>query len=79
VDYLFLTREIIRIQAVINKKDTASRRVLEKSGFKKEGTLRKALWNAEGKLADGNIYSILREEWKEPKALTRTSHVKNKG
>lgn len=48
VNYLFLTREIVRIQAIINIKDTASRRVLEKTGFKKEGTVRKALWDAEG-------------------------------
>ncbi|MEM3697334.1 MAG: GNAT family protein [Candidatus Bathyarchaeia archaeon] len=78
VDYLFLTREIIRIQAVINTQDKASRRVLEKVGFKKEGALRKALWDAKGKWADGHLYSILREEWKEPKVL-ETSHIKNKG
>jgi RimJ/RimL family protein N-acetyltransferase len=76
VDYLFLSREIVRIQAVINIRDMASRRVLEKASFKREGTLRKALWNAEGKWDDGDLYSILREEWKEPKVLTRTSHVK---
>jgi len=70
VAYLFLTREITRIQAVINTQDAASRRVLEKTGFKREGTLRKALWNSRGELADGYIYSILREEWKEPKILT---------
>lgn len=77
VDYLFLTREIVRIQAVINTKDVASQGVLEKVGFKKEGTLRKALWDAEGKWADGYLYSILREEWKETKVL-RTSRVKNR-
>jgi len=71
VDYLFLTRDIVRIQAVIDAKNVASRRALEKAGFQKEGIIRKALWNAEGKWADGNLYSILREEWKEPRILTR--------
>ncbi len=28
-----------------------------------------------GKWADGYLYSILREEWKEPKILTRTEEV----
>jgi len=73
VDYLFLTREIVRIQAVVNLQDVASQRVLEKAGFKKEGTLRKALWDSKGKWADGYIYSILREEWKEPKVLKKIS------
>ncbi|MBX5329090.1 MAG: GNAT family protein [Candidatus Bathyarchaeota archaeon] len=76
VDYLFLTREIARIQAVINKEDVASRRVLEKAQFKKEGILRKALWDSKGKLADGYIYSILREEWKEPRILAKASQAK---
>jgi RimJ/RimL family protein N-acetyltransferase len=71
VDYLFLTREIVRIQAIINTQDIASRQVLEKSGFKKEGKLRKALWDSKGKWADAYIYSILRNEWEEPKVLTK--------
>ncbi len=73
VDYLFLSREIIRIQAVIDTRNAASLQALEKAGFKREGTLRKALWAAKGEWADGYIYSILREEWKEPKLLTNIS------
>jgi RimJ/RimL family protein N-acetyltransferase len=68
---LFLTRDIVRIQAVIDARNVASRRALEKAGFKKEETLRKALWDAEGKWADGDLYSILREEWKQPRILTK--------
>jgi RimJ/RimL family protein N-acetyltransferase len=71
-DYLFLTKGIVRIQAVTDKENLASKFVLERSGFKKEGTLRKALWNTAGKLTDGFLYSILREEWKEPKILKQT-------
>jgi len=47
----------------------ASRRALEKAGFKKEGTIRKALWNAKGKWADAHLFGILREEWIEPRML----------
>ena len=42
VDYLFLSKEIVRIQATTDVKNKASRRVLEKVGFKREATLRKA-------------------------------------
>ncbi|NWG10736.1 GNAT family N-acetyltransferase [Candidatus Bathyarchaeota archaeon] len=72
VDYLFLTRDIIRIQAIADSVNAASRRALEKVGFKKEGTLRKTLWNAEGKWTSGDVYGILRDEWKQPKILTKT-------
>jgi aminoglycoside 6'-N-acetyltransferase len=70
-DYLFLTKDIARVQATIDEENLGSKRVLEKIGFKKEGTLRKALWNGAGRWADGCIYSILREEWKEPRILTK--------
>lgn len=49
----------------------ASQRALEKAGFRREGALRKALWDAEGKWADGYMYSILKEEWDEPRILTK--------
>jgi RimJ/RimL family protein N-acetyltransferase len=61
-DYLFLSRDIIRIQAIIDARNIASQRALEKAGFKKEGTMRKAFWDAEEKWADADIYSVLREE-----------------
>ena len=72
VDYLFLSKDIFRIQAVTNVGNKASQRVLEKSGFKKEGTLRQVGY-VRGERTDAYIYSILREEWKEPKILTKTS------
>jgi RimJ/RimL family protein N-acetyltransferase len=45
---------------------------LEKVGFKKEGTLRKNFF-VRGEWRDAYLYSILREEWKEPKILTKTA------
>jgi RimJ/RimL family protein N-acetyltransferase len=42
-----------------------SQKVLEKVGFKNEGTLFKGLF-MRGEYRDLFLYSILREEWKEP-------------
>jgi RimJ/RimL family protein N-acetyltransferase len=72
VDYLFLSKEIMRIQAQTDQRNLASQKVLEKAGFKKEGTLRRNffMW---GEWTDDYIYSIIREEWKEPKILTKTA------
>lgn len=68
VDYLFLSKDIVRIQAVTNAENEVSQRVLEKAGFKKEGTLRKVGY-VRGERTDAYVYSILREEWNEPKIL----------
>jgi len=72
VDYLFLTKDIVRIQAITNVGNKPSQRVLEKADFSKEGTLRRVAHVA-GEWTDAYIYSILREEWKEPKILTKTT------
>ena len=72
-DYLFLSRDIERIQATIDENNLASKRVLEKNGFEEEGKLRKALWNGAGRWTDGSIYGIIGEEWKEPRILTKTT------
>ena len=71
VDYLFLSKDVARIHAFADVRNRASQRVLEKAGFQREGTMRKCVFNR-GQLRDYCIYSILREEWKEPKILTRT-------
>jgi RimJ/RimL family protein N-acetyltransferase len=71
VDYLFLSKDITRIIATTHTKNVASQKALEKVGFKKEGTLRKT-YLLRGEWTDMFIFSILREEWKEPKILTKT-------
>ena len=71
VDYLFLSRETPRIQALTLVKNSHSQGVLGRVGFKREGILRKC-FNIRGKWSDFAVYSILREEWSEPKILTRT-------
>jgi RimJ/RimL family protein N-acetyltransferase len=72
VDYLFLSKELMRVQAITDVDNFASQRVLEKAGFKKEGVLRKSAF-IRGKWRDGCLFSILREEWKEPKILIETA------
>jgi RimJ/RimL family protein N-acetyltransferase len=72
VDYLFLSNELVRVQAITGVDNFASHRVLEKAGFTKEGIIRKSAF-IRGEWKDGCLYSILREEWKEPKILTKTT------
>lgn len=68
IDYLFLSKEVMRIQAQTDLRNSASQRILEKVGFKKEGILRKNFF-MRGELRDIYLYSILREEWKKPRVL----------
>jgi len=72
VDYLFLSRDIFRIQATTNVRNKASQRILEKAGFRTEGTMRRFQF-VKGVWTDHYLHSILREEWKEPKILIRTT------
>jgi len=72
VDYLFLSKDVARIQAFTDVRNKASQRVLEKAGFKREGTLRKAGF-ARGHRTDAHVYGVIREEWKEPKTLTKSA------
>ena len=71
VDYLFLSKDLVRVQATTGVDNFASHRVLEKAGFAKEGIIRKSAF-IRGVWQDGVLYSVLREEWKEPKILTKT-------
>jgi RimJ/RimL family protein N-acetyltransferase len=72
VDYLFLSKDIVRIQAHTDVRNVASQKLLEKAGFKREGILRKSAFER-GEWRDFYVYSILSEEWKEPKMLTKTA------
>jgi len=70
VDYLFLSKDISRVQASVDTRNVSSARVVERAGFKKEATLRKSFF-IHGEWRDMLLYSILREEWKKPNILTR--------
>lgn len=68
VDYLFLTRDIPRIQATTLTANRASQRVLEKAGFRREGEMRRTSW-VRGAWRDDYLYGLLREEWNGPRIL----------
>ncbi len=68
VDYLFLSKEIMRIQAQTDRRNLASQKILEKAGFKNEGILSNNFF-IRGEWTDDCMYSIIREDWNEPKIL----------
>jgi RimJ/RimL family protein N-acetyltransferase len=70
VDYLFLSKDIACIQATTDVGNVASQRVLEKAGFQKEGMMRKRFF-INGEWRDTVLFSILRDDWKEPRILTK--------
>jgi RimJ/RimL family protein N-acetyltransferase len=72
VDYLFLSRDIPRITVCTDARNTAAIRAAEKAGFKRESIVRKGGFSM-GKYVDACLLGILREEWKEPRILTRVS------
>jgi ribosomal-protein-alanine N-acetyltransferase len=69
VDYVFLSTDVSRIQIMVHIRNKASQRVAEKAGFIREGTIRRTA----GGEKDLYLYSILREEWKEPKILAKSA------
>ena len=72
VDYLFLSKNIGRIQAHTDVRNEGSQKILEHVGFIREGTIRKSSF-VRGEWRDMFLYSILREEWKEPRVLAKTA------
>jgi len=68
VDFLFLTRKLERIQALIDVENMPSQKVIEKAGFLREGELRKAFW-PRGEWRNAYLYSIIRDEWKDAHVL----------
>jgi RimJ/RimL family protein N-acetyltransferase len=70
VDYLFHSKQVNRIKANTDPENLASQRLLEKSGFKHEATTRKSSF-VRGEWRDEYRYSMLREEWKESRLLTK--------
>jgi RimJ/RimL family protein N-acetyltransferase len=70
VDYVFLHKDVVRIQAETHPDNFASQRVLEKAGFQKEGIRRKAFFSR-GVHRDTAMWSLLREEWKGPRVLPK--------
>ena len=59
--YIWETFDVKRLQAEVFAWNPASARVLEKNGFVREGTRRKAIFK-DGELIDEHIYALLRSE-----------------
>ncbi len=72
LDYMFLSMATVRIQATADIRNKVSQRILEKAGFKREGTLRRFFF-FRGEWRDVYIYSMLREEWVRPRILKPTA------
>jgi RimJ/RimL family protein N-acetyltransferase len=63
VDYLFRGVGAARIQASTALENTAMRRVLEKTGFAYEGTMRAFMPSGGGRRHDFALYAITRGDW----------------
>ena len=62
VDHLFRTTAVARIGATCDVENTASYRLVEGLGFRREGTLRSALFH-HGRWHDVFVYGTTRSEW----------------
>lgn len=62
LDALFGRLKLHRVVADTDPENTASYRLLERSGLRRESHLRQSLW-FKGRWADEYLYAILREEW----------------
>ncbi len=62
-DYVFSHRNVERVGATSDVENPASWKLLERLGFRREGTLRRALFH-HGGWHDVAIYGLTREEWR---------------
>lgn len=62
VSHLFATTEYGRIGATCDVENLPSSRLVERLGFRREGTLRSALFH-HGRWHDVAVYGVTREEW----------------
>lgn len=65
---LFTRTHLERIEARCAVDNQASRRVLEKCGFTREGVLR-SYFRLHGRRMDNLLYAVLREEWGQPQPV----------
>lgn len=62
LDYAFTTWGLHRVEASIDPRNAASRRVLERLGFRHEGTMIESYWLGDT-VTDDARYGLLRREW----------------
>ena len=64
IDYAFDELDLIRIEADINPRNTASARVVERLGFRMEGYMPQR-WIIRGERQDSVFYGLLKSYWDE--------------
>lgn len=62
VGHAFKELDLNRLEAIIDPRNAASARVLERLGFAHEGTQRER-YVTRGETSDGRLYGLLRREW----------------
>ncbi|MFC8370557.1 MULTISPECIES: GNAT family N-acetyltransferase [unclassified Streptomyces] len=70
--WAFDTLDLNRVQAEADTRNVASARVLEKTGFVREGTLREDCV-VDGEVSDSWVFGLIRREWR-PSAVSRPAH-----
>ncbi|MFA5522738.1 MAG: GNAT family protein [Tissierellales bacterium] len=70
IDYAFTSMNLDIIAVDHYVENTRSKRVIEKAGFKYEGTLRKAKRSYDNKPKDIMCYSLLKKEWEQNKNIS---------
>jgi ribosomal-protein-serine acetyltransferase len=68
IDYAIGEQNVNRIEIIIDARNTRSRALPERLGFKLEGTLREAAW-FRGQPIDHAVYAVLAREWKPPPSV----------
>lgn len=63
IDWGFTARQLTRVFAIADARNSASRRVMEKLGMQQEATLRQHDVDRDGQPCDQVTYGILRDEW----------------
>jgi RimJ/RimL family protein N-acetyltransferase len=66
VNYLFLSKDLVRIQAVTDARNVAIQKILERAGFKKEGIMRKEEF-IRGEWRDRSLYTSSERNGKNPR------------
>jgi len=62
-DYGFATIGFQRIEAMVDRDNVASLKLLESAGYQREGLLRKKISRDDGRQVDMYIYAALPEDW----------------
>lgn len=64
IGHAFGALELRRLEADIDPDNSASRALLERLGFRKEGEL-KERWEIGGRISDSRLYGLLAKDWKQ--------------